>query len=171
MPRAHIELDRRAVIAPVRRRDLARRPLESDRAGPDEFAGRLEPTDSEPMPAADVAARGLLPAPDLLEYAHHPPGTTLSDPRIANGTPEPHDVRMRCLGNGTDGPRQAGSMTADDHGKPAARTAAATKRAGQDLEVVATADHAGHGRRSARKIDVSFGTEPPPPSWTAVALR
>src|SRR5690606_14162578 len=63
-------------------------------------------------------------------------GTALSDLRIANGTPEPHDVRMWCLGNEMDGPWQTGFMTADDYGKTAARTAAAMKRADKDLELV-----------------------------------
>ncbi|GGZ04373.1 alpha-N-arabinofuranosidase [Streptomyces poonensis] len=118
------------------RRDLAWRSLESNQVGLDEFAGWLKLTGSEPMLAVNVATRGILPALDLLEYANHPSGTALSDLRIANGTPQPHDVRMWCLGNEMDGPWQTGFMTADDYGKPAARTAAAMKRADKDLELV-----------------------------------
>ena len=69
------------------------------------------------MLAVNVATRGILPALDLLEYANHPSGTALSDLRIANGTPDPHNVRMWCLGNEMDGPWQTGFMTADDYGK------------------------------------------------------
>ncbi len=118
------------------RRDLAWRSLESNQVGLDEFARWLKLTDSELMLAVNVATRGILPALDLLEYANHPSGTTLSDLRIANGTPEPHDVRMWCLGNEMDGPWQTGFMTADDYGRIAARTAAAMKRADKDLELV-----------------------------------
>jgi alpha-N-arabinofuranosidase len=118
------------------RRDLAWRSLESNQVGLDEFARWLKLTGSELMLAVNVATRGILPALDLLEYANHPSGTALSDLRIANGTPEPHDVRMWCLGNEMDGPWQTGFMTADDYGKLAARTAAAMKRADQDLELV-----------------------------------
>ncbi len=209
MPRAHIELDRRAVIAPVRRRtfgafvehlgrcvytglyepghpaanedgfrldvvelvrelgaatvrypggnfvsgfrwedsvgprdqrpvrrDLAWHSLESNQVGLDEFARWLRLTGSELMLAVNLGTRGILPALDLLEYANHPSGTTLSDLRVANGTPQPHNVRMWCLGNEMDGPWQQGFMTAGDYGKLAARTAAAMKMADKDLELV-----------------------------------
>lgn len=118
------------------RRDLAWRSLETNEVGLDEFARWLKLTDSELMLAVNLATRGILPALDLLEYANHPSGTALSDLRVANGTPEPHDVRMWCLGNEMDGPWQTGFMTADDYGKIAARTAAAMKTADKDLELV-----------------------------------
>ncbi|WP_225850512.1 alpha-N-arabinofuranosidase [Streptomyces sp. HPF1205] len=118
------------------RRDLAWHSLESNQVGLDEFAKWLTLTGSELMLAVNVATRGILPALDLLEYANHPSGTTLSDMRVANGTPEPHNVRMWCLGNEMDGPWQTGFMTADDYGKIAARTAAAMKTADKDLELV-----------------------------------
>ena len=56
--------------------------------------------------------------------------------RIANGTPQPHNVRMWCLGNEMDGSWQQGFMTADDYGKIAARTAAAMRMADRNLELV-----------------------------------
>jgi alpha-L-arabinofuranosidase len=119
------------------RRDLAWHSLESNQVGLDEFARWLKLTDSELMLAVNLGTRGTLPALDLLEYANHPSGTALSDLRIANGTPQPHNVRMWCLGNEMDGPWQQGFMTADDYGKIAARTAAAMKMADKDLELVA----------------------------------
>jgi alpha-N-arabinofuranosidase len=118
------------------RRDPAWHSLESNQVGLDEFAEWLKLTDSELMLAVNVATRGILSALDLLEYANHPSGTALSDQRIANGTPDPHNVRMWCLGNEMDGPWQTGFMTADDYGKVAARTAAAMKTADRDLELV-----------------------------------
>jgi len=118
------------------RRDLAWHSLESNQVGLDEFARWLKLTDSELMLAVNVATRGILPALDLLEYANHPSGTALSDLRVANGTPDPHNVRMWCLGNEMDGPWQTGFMTAEDYGKMAARTAAAMKMADKDLELV-----------------------------------
>ena len=118
------------------RRDLAWHSLESNQVGLDEFAAWCRLTDSELMLAVNVATRGILPALDLLEYANHPSGTALSDLRVANGTPDPHNVRMWCLGNEMDGPWQTGFMTAEDYGKIAARTAAAMKMADKDLELV-----------------------------------
>ena len=75
------------------RRDLAWHSLESNQFGLDEFARWLKLTGSELMLAVNLGTRGILPALDLLEYANHPSGTALSDLRVANGTPEPHDVR------------------------------------------------------------------------------
>ncbi|WP_194891523.1 arabinosylfuranosidase ArfA [Catenulispora pinisilvae] len=118
------------------RRDLAWHSLESNQVGLDEFARWLKLTGSEPMLAVNLGTRGIQAALDLLEYANHPSGTALSDLRVANGTPEPHNVRMWCLGNEMDGPWQTGFMTAQDYGKIAARTAAAMKTADKDLELV-----------------------------------
>ncbi len=118
------------------RRDLAWHSLESNQVGLDEFARWLKLTDSELMLAVNLGTRGIQPALDLLEYANHPSGTALSDLRVANGMPDPHDVRMWCLGNEMDGPWQTGFLTADDYGKLAARTAAAMKMADKDLELV-----------------------------------
>lgn len=118
------------------RRDLAWHSLESNQVGLDEFARWLKLTDSELMLAVNLGTRGIQPALDLLEYANHPSGTALPDLRIANGTPEPHNVRMWCFGNEMDGSWQTGFMTADNYGKLTPRTAAAMKMADKDLELV-----------------------------------
>jgi len=118
------------------RRDLAWHSLESNQVGLDEFAKWLKHTGSELMLAVNLGTRGIQPALDLLEYANHPSGTALSDLRVANGTPDPHNVRMWCLGNEMDGPWQTGFLTAEDYGKLAARTAAAMKMADKELELV-----------------------------------
>jgi alpha-N-arabinofuranosidase len=60
----------------------------------------------------------------------------LSDQRRENGTEQPHDIRMWCLGNEMDGPWQIGHMSADDYGKLAARTASAMKMVDPGLELV-----------------------------------
>ncbi|MFC7787437.1 arabinosylfuranosidase ArfA [Microbacterium sp. MAHUQ-60] len=118
------------------RRDLAWHSLETNQVGVDEFARWLKLTGSELMMAVNLGTRGIEAALDLLEYCNHPSGTALSDQRIANGTVEPHDIRMWCLGNEMDGPWQTGYMTADDYGKLAARTAQAMKAADRTLELV-----------------------------------
>ncbi|WP_203582394.1 arabinosylfuranosidase ArfA [Microbacterium hibisci] len=118
------------------RRDLAWHSLETNQVGVDEFSRWLKLTGSELMMAVNLGTRGIEAALDLLEYCNHPSGTALSDQRIANGTVEPHDIRMWCLGNEMDGPWQTGYMTADDYGKIAARTAQAMKAADRNLELV-----------------------------------
>ncbi|WP_150307223.1 arabinosylfuranosidase ArfA [Planctomonas psychrotolerans] len=119
------------------RRDLAWHALESNQVGLDEFARWCKLTNSELMMAVNLGTRGIEAALDVLEYANHPSGTALSDLRIANGTEEPHNIRMWCLGNEMDGPWQTGYMTPEDYGKIAARTAQAMKAADKDLELVA----------------------------------
>ncbi len=118
------------------RRDLAWHSIETNQVGMDEFARWLKLTDSELMLAVNLGTRGIEAALDLLEYTNHPSGTALSDQRIKNGTEDPHDVRIWCLGNEMDGPWQTGYMTADDYGKIAARTAQAMKTADRNLELV-----------------------------------
>ncbi|GGF48380.1 alpha-N-arabinofuranosidase [Microbacterium sorbitolivorans] len=118
------------------RRDLAWHSLETNQVGVDEFSRWLKLTGSELMMAVNLGTRGIEAALDLLEYCNHPSGTALSEQRIANGTVEPHGVKMWCLGNEMDGPWQTGYMTADDYGKLAARTAQAMKAAERDLELV-----------------------------------
>lgn len=118
------------------RRDLAWHSIETNQVGMDEFSRWLKLTDSELMLAVNLGTRGIEAALDLLEYANHPSGTTLSDLRIKNGTEEPHNIRMWCLGNEMDGPWQTGYMSAEDYGKLAGRTAQAMKAADKDLELV-----------------------------------
>jgi alpha-N-arabinofuranosidase len=72
----------------------------------------------------------------LLEYVNHPGGTTLSDARAANGSPEPYGVKMWCLGNEMDGPWQLGHMTAEEYASIACRAAGAMRQLQPDLELV-----------------------------------
>jgi len=118
------------------RRDLAWHSLESNQVGVDEFARWCKLTGSELMMAVNLGTRGIAEVLDLLEYTNHPCGTALSDLRVANGAPEPYDIRMWCLGNEMDGPWQLGHMSAEDYGKLASRTAAVMKTVDETLELV-----------------------------------
>ncbi len=124
--------DRRPV-----RRDLAWRTIETNEIGVDEFIKWTGRAGVEPMLAVNLGTRGVAEALDLLEYANHPAGTTLSDQRVANGAPDPHGVRLWCLGNELDGPWQTGHKTAAEYGRLAAETARAMRQAEPDLELVA----------------------------------
>ncbi len=95
-----------------RRLDLAWHSTETNQVGLDEFAIWLKKVGSEMMYAVNLGTRGVQEALDVLEYANLRSGTTLSDQRVANGTTEPHNVRMWCLGNEMDGPWQLGHGTA-----------------------------------------------------------
>ncbi|KAF2411833.1 alpha-L-arabinofuranosidase [Microbacterium sp. B35-04] len=119
-----------------RRLDLAWHSTETNEIGLDEFAGWLQKVDSELMYAVNLGTRGILEALDVLEYANLRSGTHWSDRRVANGHPEPHDIRMWCLGNEMDGPWQLGHSTAEEYAQLAAKTASAMRQIDPDLELV-----------------------------------
>jgi alpha-N-arabinofuranosidase len=119
------------------RRDLAWRGIETNEVGIDEFARWAGKAGAEIMYAVNLGTRGVAEALDVHEYLNHPGGTHLSDLRRANGTPEPHGVRLWCLGNELDGPWQTGHKTAHEYGRLAAETARALRQAEPGLELVA----------------------------------
>jgi alpha-N-arabinofuranosidase len=128
-------------IGPVEQRpariDLAWRSVETNVVGIDEFAGWARRTGVEPMLAVNLGTRGVQEACDLLEYTNHPGGTALSDLRARNGHPEPHGIRLWCLGNEMDGPWQTGHKTADEYGRLAVETAKAMRQVDPGIELVA----------------------------------
>lgn len=119
-----------------RRLDLAWHSTETNEVGLDEFADWCRDTDVELMYAVNLGTRGVQEALDVLEYANIHGGTALSDARIANGHPEPHNIRMWCLGNEMDGPWQLGHGTAKEYGRLASKTARAMRQVDEDLELV-----------------------------------
>jgi len=119
-----------------RRLDLAWHSTETNQIGLDEFATWLDEVGAELMYAVNLGTRGVLDALDVLEYANIRSGTALSDRRVANGHPEPHNVRMWCLGNEMDGPWQLGHSTAYEYGQIASQTASAMRQIDPDLELV-----------------------------------
>lgn len=110
-----------------RRLDLAWHSLETNEVGLDEFAVWLDKVGSELMYAVNLGTRGVREALDVLEYANLRGGTELSELRIANGSAEPYDIRMWCLGNEMDGPWQLGHGSPEDYGRLAAKTARAMR--------------------------------------------
>jgi alpha-N-arabinofuranosidase len=119
-----------------RRLDLAWHSLETNQVGLDEFARWSAKAGTELMLAVNLGTRGVAEALDLLEYANLPGGTTLSQQRIDNGSPEPHAVTIWCLGNEMDGPWQLGHRSAEDYAKLAAQTARAMRQLDSGLQLV-----------------------------------
>ena len=119
-----------------RRRDLAWHSTETNEIGLDEFASWARKAGSELMYAVNLGTRGVLDALDVLEYANGGAGTTLADRRVANGTPEPHGIRMWCLGNEMDGPWQLGASTPEEYAEIAAKTASAMRQVDPTLELI-----------------------------------
>ncbi|MDQ2848308.1 MAG: alpha-N-arabinofuranosidase [Actinomycetota bacterium] len=118
------------------RLDLAWRSVESNQFGLHEFMDWAAKAGVEPMLAVNLGTRGVAEAADLVEYANHPGGTTLSDLRAANGHPEPFGIKLWCLGNEMDGPWQIGHKSADDYGKLAAEAGKAMKLVDPSIELV-----------------------------------
>ncbi|WP_457098879.1 alpha-N-arabinofuranosidase [Microbacterium sp. P5_E9] len=120
-----------------RRLDLAWKSIETNEFGIDEFVGWCRSAGVEPMLAINLGLGDVSSALRLLEYSNHPDGTTLSDERVCNGSPEPHDVRLWCLGNELDGPWQLGHRTASGYAELAAVAATAMRMFDDALELVA----------------------------------
>jgi alpha-N-arabinofuranosidase len=119
------------------RLSLAWHSLEPNTVGVDEFIAWCRLAGVEPMLAVNLGTRGVAEALELLEYCNFPAGTALSERRRANGSDDPHNVRLWCLGNEMDGPWQTGHKTAHEYGRLAAETARAMRQLDPDLKLVA----------------------------------
>ena len=108
-----------------RRRDGAWQSIETNQFGTDDFIDWCRVAQVEPMLAVNLGTRGPAEASDYYDYCNHPSGTALSDQRAAHGHPEPHDVKLWCLGNEMDGPWQFGHKTAVEYGRLCRETAKA----------------------------------------------
>jgi alpha-L-arabinofuranosidase len=126
------------------RLDLAWHSTETNQVGMHEFASWLRKVDSDLMLAVNLGTRGTPEALDLLEYSNLPKGTALADQRMANGRPDPFDVKIWCLGNEMDGPWQLGHRSAEDYGKLAAITARAMRQLDPSIELVACGSSSAH---------------------------
>jgi len=120
-----------------KRLDLAWRSIETNQVGTDDFVDWTRTVGVEPMFAVNLGTRGVTEALELLEYCNGEAGTELADRRAKNGHPQPHDVRMWCLGNEMDGPWQMGHKTAEEYARLAEETARAMRRFDESLELVA----------------------------------
>ena len=119
-----------------RKLDLAWRAVEPNQFGTDEFVAWSKRAGVEPIWAVNLGTRGIKEAVELLSYCNLPPGTELPDRRVANGSKEPHDIRVWCLGNEMDGPWQIGHKTAEEYARLAEETANAMRRVDPTLELV-----------------------------------
>ena len=118
------------------RLDLAWHSRETNEFGLGEFMRWTAAARVEPVITLNLGTRGIAEALDLLEYANHAGGTTLSDRRVSYGSAEPYDIRTWCLGNELDGPWQLGHRTAHEYGRLAAETARGMRQFDPDLRLV-----------------------------------
>ena len=117
------------------RLDLAWRSIESNEVGTDEFMAWARKAGAEPMLAVNLGTRGVDAARSLVEYCNAPAGSRYADWRADNGHPEPHGVRLWCLGNEMDGPWQVGQKTAVEYGRIAAEAGKAMRLVDPSVEL------------------------------------
>ncbi len=120
-----------------RRLELAWKSIETNAVGTNEFAAWAKRAGAEVMLAVNLGTRGIDAARNLVEYCNRPGGTYWSDLRITHGVPEPHGIKLWCLGNEMDGPWQIGQKTADEYGRIATEAAKVMKWVDPTIELVA----------------------------------
>jgi alpha-L-arabinofuranosidase len=120
-----------------RRLDLAWRSVETNQIGVNEFVSWCHKAGTEPMMAVNLGTRGPEEARQLVEYCNHPGGSYWSDLRRSHGVPDPHGIKLWCLGNEMDGPWQIGAKTAGEYARAACETAKVIKWVDPTIELVA----------------------------------
>ena len=118
------------------RPELAWQSIEPNQVGTNEFMDFLKKVGATPMLAVNLGTRGAQDAANLLEYCNIPGGTYYSDLRASHGYPQPHGVKLWCLGNEMDGPWQICAKTADEYGRLACETAKMMKWLDPAIELV-----------------------------------
>lgn len=125
------------VAARPRRLDGAWHTVETNAFGLHEFVDWSKLAGTEIMEAVNLGTRGVDAARELVEYANHPGGTYLSNLRKKNGSADPFDIKLWCLGNELDGPWQIGHKTAHEYGRLAQEAAKAMRFVDPSIELVA----------------------------------
>lgn len=117
-------------------RDLAWQSLEPNTFGPNEFLDLSQRMGWTPMMAVNLGTGTPEEARNWLEYCNHSAGSKWADLRVEHGYPEPHDVKLWCLGNEMDGPWQIGHVPASAYGIQAQQTARMMKMVDPEVELV-----------------------------------
>lgn len=104
--------------------------------GLNEFSDWAKKADTEVRMAVNLGTRGVAEAMELLEYCNLDQDTHYSRLRRQHGYPEPHNIKLWCLGNEMDGPWQIGHKTAEEYGRLANETAKVMKGMDPSIELV-----------------------------------
>jgi alpha-N-arabinofuranosidase len=118
-------------------RELAWRSVETNAFGTDEFASLCRRMGWEPMLTVNLGTGSPEEARNWVEYCNGEAGTRYADLRVAHGSPEPHGVKLWCLGNEMDGPWQLGHTSAEHYALSARQAAQMMKAVDPSIEVVA----------------------------------
>ena len=119
-----------------KRIDLAWSVVETNEVGLNEFSDWAKKAGTEVMMAVNLGTRGVAEAMELLEYCNLDQDTHYSNLRKQHGYPNPHNIKLWCLGNEMDGPWQIGHKTANEYGRLANETAKVLKGIDPSIELV-----------------------------------
>jgi len=117
-------------------RDLASQSIEPNQFGTDEFVQLSRMMNWTPMIAVNLGTGTSEEARNWVEYCNSPSGTKYADLRGVNGTRDPHDVKLWCLGNEMDGHWQQGHVPADQYAIRAQQAAKLMKDVDPSIELV-----------------------------------
>lgn len=118
-------------------REMAWQSLETNQFGTDDYISLCRKMGWTPMITANLGTGTPEEARNWLEYCNCPAGSYYADMRVANGNPQPHDVKLWCLGNEMDGEWQLGHVPADQYAIRAQQTAKLMKDTDNSIEIVA----------------------------------
>ncbi|MCB0209997.1 MAG: alpha-N-arabinofuranosidase, partial [Anaerolineae bacterium] len=117
--------------------DLAWQSTEPNQIGTDEYIQLCRRMNWTPMLTVNLGTGTPEEARNWVEYCNSPTGTYYADMRATNGSENPHDVKLWCLGNEMDGPWQLGHVPADRYAIRAQQAAKMMKDTDPSLELVA----------------------------------
>lgn len=118
-------------------RELAWQSIEPNKFGTDEYIALCHRMGWTPMLTVNLGTGTPEEARNWVEYCNAPTGTRYASQRAANGSIEPHGVKLWCLGNEMDGPWQLGHVPADQYAIRAQQAAKLMKDVDRSIEVVA----------------------------------
>jgi alpha-N-arabinofuranosidase len=118
-------------------RELAWQSIEPNLFGTDEYVKLCRKMGWTPMLTVNLGTGTPEEARDWVEYCNCPTGTRYADLRAANGNPDPHAVKLWCLGNEMDGPWQLGHVPADQYAIRAQQAAKMMRDVDRSIELVA----------------------------------
>jgi alpha-N-arabinofuranosidase len=119
-------------------RELAWNSIETNEIGTDEFISLCRKMGWTPMLAVNLGTGTPEEARNWVEYCNGEPGTKYASLRAANGSADPHGVKLWCLGNEMDGPWQLGHVPAAQYALRAQQAAKLMKGLDPSLELVAS---------------------------------
>ena len=118
-------------------RELAWQSIEPNQFGTDEFIKMARMMYWIPMITVNLGTGTPEEARNWVEYCNSPVGSKYADLRTANGSKDPYNVKLWCLGNEMDGPWQLGHVPADQYAIRAQQAAKLMKDTDPSIETVA----------------------------------